>query len=90
VSSPALGHPRIGGEVARIHPFDGSMHMVCSPADAASVIEAGWGERHSPAGRGKLPATYLMIYAPRSSAEATVIAQLLAASIGYVLHTPSR
>jgi hypothetical protein len=74
------------GEAAHIHSGDGSMHMVFSPSDAVAVLEAGWGERHSLAGRfGRLPLTYVMVYAPRSAAEAELIGKLLAASVGYML-----
>lgn len=75
---------RAKGEVAHVHPSDGSMHMTFSPADAITVLNAGWGERHALAGLGPLPLTYLMIYAPRCVDELGVIGQLLKASIAYM------
>ncbi|MEH2462279.1 luciferase domain-containing protein [Nostoc sp.] len=70
------------GEIAHIHPSDGSMHMIFSPSDAKAVIEAGWGERHPLA--GVLPHmhdTYVFIYPPRSEEELAVVASLLQAAI---------
>jgi len=40
--APAEGHTiaqRTRGEIAHIHPIDGSMHMIFSPRDAAQVLE---------------------------------------------------
>ncbi len=74
------------GEIAHIHPSDGSMHMIMSPADASTVIARGWGERHGLAGIGfALPPTYLMIYAPRTVGEVAEIAAILAAAIGHAM-----
>ena len=85
--SPASNHDvarRTRGEIAHIHPSDGSMHMVFSPADAAEVLKTGWGERHSLAGYGRLPLTYLMIYAPRNAGELAVVQRLLDAAVSYM------
>ncbi len=72
------------GEIAHIHPSDGSMHMILSPTDAATVIARAWGERHGLAGIGfGLPPTYLMIYAPRTVDEVAAIATILDAAIGH-------
>lgn len=72
------------GEIAHIHPSDGSMHMTLSPSDAKKVIEAGWGELHSLAGEdGVLPATYMMIYSPRNKEENAVAEQILKAAVKY-------
>ena len=49
----STGHPLAQlsqGEIAHIHPADGSMHIIFSPSDAKQVIERGWGERHPLAG----------------------------------------
>ncbi|MBY6364604.1 luciferase domain-containing protein [Rhodococcoides corynebacterioides] len=75
---------RTRGEIAHIHPSDGSMHMVFSGRDAAQILDKGWGERHGLAGRGPLPITYLLIYAPRSADELRVVAILLDASLAYM------
>ncbi|MBU5209654.1 DUF5519 family protein [Bacillus safensis] len=73
------------GEIAHIHPSDGSMHMVFSPSDAKKVIEQGWGERHPLAGvKLNLPDTYLMIYTPRNKAEVLVVKQLLNAAVAHM------
>ena len=75
---------RAQGEIAHIHPSDGSMHMTLSPSDAKTVIEAGWGELHPLAGLNEgLPATYIMIYSPRSTEENAVIERILKAAVEY-------
>lgn len=88
-----LCHPECGhvygktssGEVAHIHPVDGSMHMILSPSDALKAIDAGWGELHGLAGfMGKLPASYTFVYAPRDAQEMGVVKQLLAASVAHM------
>lgn len=74
------------GEVAHIHPGDGSMHMIFSPSDAKQVIDKGWGERHPLAGVAKrgMPDTYLMIYTPRNAAEVAVVKALLRAAVEHM------
>lgn len=77
------------GEIAHIHPSDGSMHMILGPADARIVIARGWGERHGLAGVAfGLPPTYLLIYAPRAVAEVAPIAAILAAAIRHAPGAP--
>ena len=72
------------GEIAHIHPSDHSMHMILRAADAAAVIDLGWGQRHGLAGLAAgLPATYVMVYAPRDQADLQVIAELLEAALAY-------
>ena len=79
------------GEIAHIHPSDGSMHMILSPSDAKTVIEAGWGERHPLAGvYVGLPETYMLIYAPRSAEENAVLERILGAAVVYAAGTPPR
>lgn len=74
------------GEVAHVHESDGSAHVILSPADAARVIELGWGERHPLCGVPLLgiPVTYLMIYAPRDDTEVRVFRQVLQAAIDHM------
>lgn len=73
------------GEVAHIHPVDGSMHMIFSPSDAKKIVENGWGERHPLAGvRPRIPNTYLLIYAPRDLDELRVVNQFLKAAISHM------
>lgn len=79
------------GEVAHIHPSDGSMHMIFSEADAKAVIETGWGERHPLAGLVLgIPATYLFIYSPRDSLELSIVGCLIDSSIAHMAGTPAR
>ena len=73
------------GEVAHVHPSDGSMHMVLSASDAARVVERGWGERHGLAGVAfGLPLTYTLIYAPRDAGEVEVDTAILGAALAYM------
>jgi len=74
------------GEVAHIHPGDGSMHMIFSPSDARQVISKGWGERHPLSGtpRHNIPLSYLMIYTPRDAAEVAVVKQLLRGAVEHM------
>ena len=83
-------HAMLGqGEIAHIHPSDGSMHMIFTEADAKRVIEAGWGERHPLAGvRPRLPTTYIYIYPPRDDVEVLIVESLLKAAIKH-MSTPS-
>jgi len=56
---PAKGNPDTlsGGEIAHVHPSDGSIHVILSPSDAKTVMEAGWGELHLISGYGPLAPT---------------------------------
>lgn len=74
------------GEVAHIHPGDGSMHMIFSPSDAKQIIDKGWGERHPLCGvpRHNIADTYLMIYTPRDAAEVAVVKTLLRAAVEHM------
>lgn len=76
------------GEVGHMHPSDGSMHFSLSPSDTKEVIEKGWGELHGLAGQvyksnDALPATYMMVYSPRTEQELAVVKQILQAAIRY-------
>lgn len=80
--------PITHAEVGHMHPTDGSMHFSLSPSDTREVVENGWGELHGLAGQvykpnSQLPATYLMVYAPRDEAELAVTRQILEAAILY-------
>ncbi|MEQ1883756.1 MAG: hypothetical protein ABL967_01760 [Bryobacteraceae bacterium] len=73
------------GEIAHVHPSDGSMHMILSRDDARTVIKRGWGELHPLAGTMlDLPPTYLLIYPPRDSEELAVTARILDAAIAHM------
>lgn len=77
------------GEIAHIHPSDGSMHMVLSPSDARQVLTHQWGELHSLAGfMNRLPSTYAFIYAPRTEADFSVVERVLDASIAFMAQRP--
>ncbi|EED14431.1 conserved hypothetical protein [Talaromyces stipitatus ATCC 10500] len=84
-----------GGEIAHIHETgDHSLHVILSPADAKQVIDAGWGQRHAFSGWRPwggifekivdIPATYLLIYAPRTSDETQIILEIVKASMRYM------
>jgi hypothetical protein len=92
LNDSARGNPTVvpttHAEVGHLHPTDGSMHFSLSPSDTREVIEKGWGELHGLAGQvykpaSQLPATYLMVYAPRSEAELAVTKRILEAAILY-------
>ena len=73
------------GEIGHIHEVDGSMHMILSPSDAIAAIEGGWAEKHGLAGGPlRLPATYMLVYAPQTEADVEASAHLLRAAIGYM------
>jgi|SRR5882757_5327975 len=73
-----------GGELGHLH-ADGSLHVVLAPADAAAAIGRGWGQLHPAAGRAAgLPATYVLLYAPRGPEEVTVVERLLDAGAAHV------
>lgn len=89
---PQQGNPatRAQGEIAHIHPSDGSMHLTLSPSDAKKVIDARWGELHTLAGvNDRLPATYTMLYSPRDNDERAVIDQILRAAVSYAAGEPT-
>lgn len=84
LKQPETGSPAAAqshGEIAHVHPSDGSMHMTFSPSDAKTVIEAGWGECHPLAGKLGLPDTYLLVYPPRDDQELALTARLLDATV---------
>ncbi|KAJ4343136.1 hypothetical protein N0V95_006751 [Ascochyta clinopodiicola] len=77
-----------GGEICHAHPSDGSLHLTLHPADAKTMVENGWGERH-PLARGGwfrrfVPREFVLIYAPRSETELDAVMQIVAASIWWV------
>jgi Family of unknown function (DUF5519) len=73
-----------GGEIAHIH-SDGSLHVVLAPADAAQAIDKRWGELHPLAGRTRgLPATYVLLYAPRNPDEVAVVERFLNAAAAHM------
>ena len=88
-----LKHPECGhvhalvshGEIAHIHPSDGSMHMILSACDAKTVLDSHWGELHSLAGLfNRLPTSYTFVYAPRNEADLEAIQRILSASVTFM------
>jgi hypothetical protein len=74
----------VGREFAHLHPApDYSLHAMLPPEVVGEAIEAGWAEPHPVARLGLLPATAVMLYAPRNHAELDVIEQLVRASYGF-------
>ena len=65
------------------------MHLTLHPADAALVIERGWGERH-PLSDGGLfgevwvPRGFVMVYAPRWEGEVGVLMEIVRAGVWWV------
>ena len=67
-------------EIAHLHGSECSLHLTLHPADAAVVIERGWGERHPLAGRGNwVPKGFVLIYAPRNEAEVETVMEIVRA-----------
>lgn len=76
------------GEICHAHPSDGSLHMTLHPADAKLVLDAGLGERHPLARGGWLerfvPGGFVMVYAPRSEEEISLILEIIRAAAWFV------
>jgi hypothetical protein len=71
----------IDREFAHLHPApDYSLHAMLPPQLVAEAIEAGWAEPHPVARMGLIPATAVMLYAPRNHAELDVVEQLVRSS----------
>lgn len=71
----------IGTEFAHLHPApDQSLHMVLPPEAARVAIEAGWAEQHPVARLGVISSGAVMVYAPRDTSEADVVAKLVTTS----------
>ena len=71
----------IGREFAHVHPaYDGSSHMMLPLPVVETLIARGWGEPHPMARLGYIPATAVMVFAPRDAAEVEVMLRLLGVS----------
>lgn len=69
-------------EFAHIHPaYDGSLHMALSDEDFKTVIDKQWGERHPLAGKGPIPETIALVYAPRDIEEIDTVMKIVNASL---------
>ncbi|KAJ4165360.1 hypothetical protein LMH87_006994 [Akanthomyces muscarius] len=73
---------RTRGELAHIHPPDGSTHLVLSLADSRRIIETGWGQRHRLSGT-MLGWGYTLFYAPRNEDEFQLWKSVVAAAAKY-------
>jgi Family of unknown function (DUF5519) len=80
----ATGPPEaflIDREFAHLHPApDHSLHAMLPTETVTEAVAAGWAEPHPVALRGLIPATAVMLYAPRDEAELDVIEALVGAS----------
>ena len=71
----------IDREFAHLHPPpDHSLHAMLPTEAVTEAVTAGWAETHPAARRGLIPATAVMLYAPRDEAELEVIEALVRAS----------
>jgi Family of unknown function (DUF5519) len=71
----------IGREFAHFHPrADHSLHLTLPRQLAEEACTAGWAELHPLAHAGAVPATMVMVYAPRDEEELKVISSLIEAS----------
>ncbi len=80
----AAGPPEaflIDREFAHLHPApDHSLHAMLPTQTVAEAVAAGWAEPHPVALKGLIPATAVMLYAPRDEAELEVIDSLVRTS----------
>jgi hypothetical protein len=71
----------IDREFAHLHPApDHSLHAMLPIETVTEAVDAGWAEPHPVALRGLIPATAVMLYAPRDETELDVIESLVRAS----------
>ena len=71
----------IDREFAHLHPApDHSLHAMLPTETVTEAVATGWAEPHPVALRGLIPATAVMLYAPRDAAELDVIERLVRAS----------
>ncbi|KAH8906902.1 hypothetical protein BR93DRAFT_644730 [Coniochaeta sp. PMI_546] len=75
----------IKGETVHIHHDDGSTHVTLSLADAEQMVTKGWGRRHKLSGvGGKIPYSYVLVYAPRNEEEFVTWKGLVTAGCAFV------
>lgn len=74
-----------GREFAQLHALpDSSLHMVLPELLATEAVESGWGEFHPLAGTA-VPATTVLVYAPRDPDEIDVVLGLLQRSYEFAI-----
>jgi luciferase-like monooxygenase len=80
----SIGPPEaflIDREFAHLHPApDHSLHAMLPPETVTEAVAAGWAEPHPMALKGLIPATAVMLYAPRDEADLETIERLVRAS----------
>ena len=78
----------IDREFAHVHPGDDhSLHLTLPLDLAREAQQTGWAEPHFLVASGALPATVVMVYAPRDRHEREVVLTLLRASYTYATST---
>jgi hypothetical protein len=91
LTGEAAGDPEAflaGREFAHIHP-DGSLHVTLPTEEAAEAVARGWAEWHPWVDDGRLPATVVLVFAPRSAAEVEVVTALVARSLQFATAPPT-
>ena len=75
-----------GNEFAHVHPaYDGSMHLMLPIECTRELLAKGWGEPHPMAATGMIPATAVMVFAPRDEPEIETALKILATSYEFAL-----
>lgn len=74
----------VGNEFAHMHPqYDGSMHLMLPLECTRELFVKGWGEPHPMVATGMIPATAVMVFAPRDLQEIETALQILAISYDF-------
>lgn len=80
VTNPSEYLTSTKGEIIHVH-AEGSSHLILSLSDAEEAITKGWAELHKLSGiMGRLPSSYVLVYAPRDDAEFKVWKNLVTAA----------
>ncbi|KAJ5982222.1 hypothetical protein N7451_012322 [Penicillium sp. IBT 35674x] len=74
---------KVGFEIAHIHPVGNSLHMLLSPADACTIVEASWGRRFPDP--TSVPSGWIMVYAPRDLEEVELVQCMVEAAVRWKL-----
>ena len=76
----------LGNEFAHVHPlYDGSMHLMLPIECTQELFAKGWGEPHPMAASGMIPATAVMVFAPRNETEIGTALKILNTSYEFAL-----
>ena len=74
----------LDNEFAHVHPhYDGSMHLMLPVECTRELFAKGWGEPHPMAAIGMIPATAVMVFAPRDEAEIETALKILTTSYDF-------